>query len=119
MADPKTTRNMHFVHPLFDYFLIGGGLSLVFLVLLFAVPGLKQMLSAEAFMATTIPFFILLSNNTHFAASTVRLYTKPGSYKALDHLETALRINPQFQQARLHLEATRRMLQQGPRDTER
>lgn len=39
--------------------------------------------------------------------------------KALDHLETALRINPQFQQARLHLEATRRMLQQGPRGTER
>ena len=86
MADPKTTRDMHFVHPLFDYFLIGGGLSLVFLVLLFAVPGLKQMLSAEAFMATTIPFFILLSNNTHFAASTVRLYSKPGSYKALPFL---------------------------------
>ena len=39
--------------------------------------------------------------------------------KALDHLETALRINPQFQQARQHLEATRRMLQQGPRGTER
>ena len=64
----------------------GGGLSLVFLVLLFAVPGLKQMLNAEAFMATTIPFFILLSNNTHFAASTVRLYSKPGSYKALPFL---------------------------------
>ena len=41
------------------------------------------------------------------------------SDKALDHLETALRINPQFQQARQHLEGTRRALQQGPRGTER
>ena len=74
------------MHPLFDYFLIGGGLSLAFMALLFVVPGLKQTLSAEAFMAGTIPFFILFSNNTHFAASTVRLYTKPGSSRALPFL---------------------------------
>ena len=78
------------MHPLFDYLLIGGGLSLAFMALLFAVPGLKQTLSAEAFMASTVPFFILLSNNTHFAASTVRLYTKPGSSKALPFLTLLL-----------------------------
>ena len=90
MAEPKATKSMHFVHPLFDYCLIGGALSLVFLGLLLVVPGLKQTLRAETFMVSTVPFFILFSNQTHFAASTVRLYTKPGSFKALPFLTLLL-----------------------------
>ena len=75
-----------FVHPAFDYMLIGGGLSLVVaaIVWIMASPG-------DAFLvnAALLPFFILLSNSAHFAASTVRLYTKPDSLKMLPFLTMA------------------------------
>lgn len=64
-----------FLHPLFDYAFIAGGLSVIAtaLIALFGDP-LPAM--SPALTLTTI----LLVNSCHFAASTVRLYTKPGAF---------------------------------------
>ncbi len=66
-----------FVHPLFDTLLIGGGLSLL---VTFAV--VMHPRGGDILDATTLPYFILLSNSAHFAASTVRLYTKPDAFQS-------------------------------------
>ena len=73
-----------FVHPLFDYLLIGGALSLVVTSI---VASNRLGFSFTEFVA--LPYIILLSNSAHFAASTVRLYTKPGSYDSLPLLTMA------------------------------
>jgi hypothetical protein len=65
-----------FVHPVFDYALIGGGLSLIVTPIAVLYPGY-----AEAIGFTTLAYLILFSNSAHFAASTVRLYTKPGAFE--------------------------------------
>ena len=65
-----------FVHPSFDYLFIGGGLSLLVTVMVIMFRG-----TAEFLDDTTLPYFILFSNSAHFAASTVRLYTKPDACK--------------------------------------
>jgi hypothetical protein len=80
-----------FVHPAFDYLVIGGGLSLVVIGVLFAPPrlatigglrqGLESMLDSAA-----LPWVVLLCSVTHFSASTVRLYTKPGAVASLPFL---------------------------------
>jgi hypothetical protein len=60
-----------------EYLLVGGGLSLitVFAVLLLT--------DGHAYASTTMfATIILLSNSAHFAASTVRLYTKPDHAKS-------------------------------------
>lgn len=70
-----------FVHPVFDYLLIGGGLSLV------VIPALYWLFDRSTmFDSSILPWFILCSNSAHFAASTVRLYTKPGTRKSLPFL---------------------------------
>jgi hypothetical protein len=74
-----------FVHPAFDYLLIGGGLSLIVIPLAYKYSGGQALVSFEL-----LPWFILLSNSAHFAASTVRLYTKPGAREALPFLTMAL-----------------------------
>ena len=79
-----------FVHPWFDYLVIGGGLSLLVTSLVsgpavLAAGGDGQDLSIHARFAW-IPIVILLSNSTHFASSTVRLYSKPGTFQALPFL---------------------------------
>ena len=63
-----------FVHPAFDYFLIGGALSLLVVFAVTLYPQLAPFSSAQDFK-----YFILFSNSAHFASSTVRLYTKPGA----------------------------------------
>ncbi len=63
-----------FIHPAFDYFLIGGGLSLVVVWAITLNPQWAPFSSAQDFK-----YFILFSNSAHFASSTVRLYTKPGA----------------------------------------
>jgi hypothetical protein len=73
-----------FVHPLFDYLLIGGGLSLIVTAVVLARPERGTLVDPSV-----IPYLALLSNSAHFAASTVRLYTKPGTYQALPFLTTA------------------------------
>ena len=73
-----------FVHPVFDYLLIGGGLSLI------VIPITRANLGDQVMMSyALLPWFILLSNSAHFAASTVRLYTKPGTRQALPFLTMA------------------------------
>ena len=73
------------MHPLFDYMLIGGGLSIVVFVIVLSNPHGAFFIGMEQ-----LPYFILLSNSAHFAASTVRLYTKPGAYRSLPFLTMAL-----------------------------
>ena len=73
-----------FVHPLFDYMLIGGGLSLVFTAVL--VAGLVRL----EVVGVALPMLLLACNSAHFAASTVRLYAKPGAFAAHPFLTMAL-----------------------------
>ena len=66
-----------FGHPVFDYALIGGVLSLVVTAAVAFHPRGAGLVSVEA-----LPYLFLLGNAAHFAASTVRLYTKPGATKS-------------------------------------
>jgi hypothetical protein len=76
-----------FLHPAFDYLLIGGLLSLIVFAALAWNPLELPILRGNDLWA-----FILLSNSAHFAASTVRLYTKPGARTALPGISIALPI---------------------------
>jgi hypothetical protein len=83
-----------FVDPSFDYLLIGGGLSLPVIALVLAGPDapLVGPLAASLDALTTpmlLPVVMLLFSTTHFAASTVRLYTKPGATRSLPFLTMA------------------------------
>ena len=90
MKSMRSERNLasaligrSFVHPLFDYVFIGGALSLIVTAIVLGT-GRTQLVSPAA-----LPFFILFSNFSHFASSTVRLYTKPGTFQALPFLTIA------------------------------
>ena len=74
-----------FVHPAFDYAFIGGGLSLLVIAVAVFNPGILPFFTGEDFR-----YFILVSNNAHFASSTVRLYTKPDARNSMPILKTAL-----------------------------
>ena len=79
-----------FVHPLFDYLLIGGGLSLLVAALVYwpaatASSGDAGNLTFDERFAW-IPVLILLSNSAHFASSTVRLYSKPETFHTMPFL---------------------------------
>src|SRR5258708_6837702 len=76
-----------FVHPLFDYLVIAGGLSLLVTA---AVFGLGSGLDWGGSTATLLAVLVLVSNSAHFAASTVRLYTKPGAFRDLPFLTLGL-----------------------------
>jgi hypothetical protein len=65
-----------FVNPLFDYLLIGGGLSV--LVIPFLPQSNNDLFGSSAILA--LPALILFANSAHFASSTVRLYTKEGMF---------------------------------------
>lgn len=67
-------------HPSIDYLVIGGGLSIPFVIWAALVPG--------ATPQYVLPY-MLVFNFAHFAASTVRLYTKPGQARALPFLSYA------------------------------
>src|ERR1019366_2125496 len=82
LAGALTGRS--FVHPLFDYLLIGGGLSLIVTAVVLTNPGRGAIVSSAALL-----YFILFSSSAHFASSTVRLYTKPGTFQALPFLTVA------------------------------
>jgi hypothetical protein len=71
-----------FVHPAFDLVVIGGGLSLVLLA--FLIGGVRPPVGNV--LTPSLALLILLSNQAHFAASTVRLYTKPGARRELRFL---------------------------------
>jgi hypothetical protein len=74
-----------FVHPAFDYVFIGGALSLVAIAVVSLYPGLLPFFTAEDFR-----YFILFSNSAHFAASTVRLYTKPKGDQSMPIVKVVL-----------------------------
>jgi len=78
---PPRLWGRSFVNPLFDYLLIGGGLSLVCVILLLVEGGQLSWIRPSL-----LPVIILASTASHFAASTVRLYTKPGAFRALPFL---------------------------------
>lgn len=75
-----------FVHPVFDYLLIGGGLSLLVMAWLM----FDRSPSLRLWLGTNLWTLVLLSNSAHFAGSTVRLYTKPGSFRDLPFLTMGL-----------------------------
>ena len=88
---PSALVGRMFVHPIFDYALIGGVLSLLVAAVVVGHSeaqgvGYMDVSDASKTFAVTLPFFILFSNHAHFAASTVRLYTKPGTFQALPFL---------------------------------
>lgn len=74
-----------FVHPAFDYLLIGGGLSLLVSALVYVKADMTLALTAG-----WLPAFILISNSAHFASSTVRLYTKPDHFQHFPFLTLLL-----------------------------
>ncbi len=74
-----------FVHPAFDYLLIGGGLSLLVTAIVVLSPARGDLLATGA-----MTFIVLFSNGAHFAASTVRLYTKPGAARSMPFLSKAV-----------------------------
>lgn len=68
------------LHPLLDYSLVGGGIAIPVFAALYFFPGLiptNEQLRWQVF---------LFVNAAHFAASTVRLYTKPGAKEAFPFL---------------------------------
>ena len=84
-ATPRPTLflpDRFFVYPAFDYLVIGGGLSLLFAVAM-ATIGLDLTLNG---WLTTL---IIVANGAHFAASSVRLYTRPGVTRTLPLLTLA------------------------------
>jgi hypothetical protein len=78
----RLTAGRMFVHPVFDYLVIGGGLSLpvVALILLhgISIGGPGPLLGAPAAFVAAL---FIVSNNAHFAASSLRLYTRPGAIR--------------------------------------
>ena len=65
-----------FLHPSFDYLLIGGGLSLFFTAALYLNPALLDLVGRHVLMA-----FLFLFTFPHFASSTLRLYSKPNAFQ--------------------------------------
>jgi hypothetical protein len=68
------TTGRTFLHPAFDYLVIGGGLSLLVVALFWWEPA-----AAGAAGPAALAALLLASNMAHFASSTVRLYTIPGA----------------------------------------
>lgn len=69
-----------FAGPVFDYLIIGGGLSLVATAIVWQMPSLR------AIDPMIVPYTALLANSAHFASSTVRLYLKPGAFETWPRL---------------------------------
>jgi hypothetical protein len=74
-ARAKAASGTMFVGPVFDYLLIGGVLSWIAGAILFF--GAYNFPDNDPYLW----WAILVSNWAHFAASTVRLYTRPGAVR--------------------------------------
>jgi hypothetical protein len=70
-----------FIGSAFDLLLIGGGLTFPLCLWLW-----RDGASVAAFAGLSAPLLVLLCNQAHFAASTVRLYTKPGAFQSFPFL---------------------------------
>lgn len=80
-AAPRTLTTALVGRPFFnagiELLLVGGGLSLIATLLLWTRRG-----EPFAYTGVTLATVLLASNSAHFASSTVRLYTKPGSFQS-------------------------------------
>jgi hypothetical protein len=65
-----------FVSPVFDYLLIGSLWTIALTAYWALQPGV-----VDTVEGLPLPWLILLANSAHFAASTVRLYSKPAFYQ--------------------------------------
>jgi hypothetical protein len=79
-ASPRTlVVGRTFLHPTLDYLLIGGGLSLVMAAAI-ALRATRAPTPPPGVMLTSaLPMLIFVCNMAHFAASTVRLYSREGA----------------------------------------
>lgn len=82
VARPRLKGRL-FVNAPFDYLLIGGGLSLI-------AVGAMLWLDPAAVDPRWLVVMILCANSAHFAASTMRLYTKPGAFQQWPFLTMVL-----------------------------
>jgi hypothetical protein len=73
-----------FIHPVADYIMIGGAWSIIVIAAFLARPDLVAGMNTAAFGV-----LILLLPVAHFAASTLRLYSKPSYYKEFPFLAFA------------------------------
>src|SRR2546428_12912354 len=71
-----------FVHPLLDYLLIGGGLSLLVTAVVVLSPMRAQLLGTGAAMAGIVLFSNVFFNDT----ATTEIYTKPGAARSMPFL---------------------------------
>jgi hypothetical protein len=76
---PTLVIGRTFVHPAFDYLLIGGGLSLLFAAGVALHGHGASAPPAGLVLTAALPTLIFACNAAHFAASTVRLYTREGA----------------------------------------
>jgi len=76
-------KGRFFVHPAFDYLVIAGGLSLAFAI------GMAT-LSLDVTLRGALTTLFIVANGAHFAASTMRLYTRPGVMQTQPMLSLAL-----------------------------
>jgi hypothetical protein len=74
-----------FLHPIFDYAIVGGVLSLALVPVIVSYPEATVRLTSSY-----LPALLLLTSSAHFAASTLRLYTKPGAREDLRFLTMLL-----------------------------
>ena len=74
-----------FVGTVFDYLVMGGGLSLLVLAVV-----LSRSDRGGALLSVGLAYAVFFSNSAHFASSTVRLYTKPGAFAAMPFLTMGL-----------------------------
>jgi hypothetical protein len=74
-----------FVGHALDHLVIGGGLSLLVVAFVAARPE-----AARLTLTPLLPWFLVLVNGAHFAASTGRLYTRPGATERWPFLTVAL-----------------------------
>jgi hypothetical protein len=73
MREPRALVGRTFVNPPVDYLFVGGGITIPIFATLYFFPRLNP-------VNNEIPYgFFIAINGAHFAASTVRLYTKPGA----------------------------------------
>ena len=70
-----------FLHPLWDYLLIGGFWSILLTLYLLVEPGRAPYLNPDQLV-----WLVLFASSAHFAASTVRLYSKPTYLKEFSFL---------------------------------
>ena len=66
---------------LFDYLLIGGGISLIWTGVILWTP-----VGPDSVRPKDLALILLLANSTHFASSTVRLYSMPGAVHSMPRL---------------------------------